>query len=136
MAAPDPEMSRDPDPSCGASARIAARKCWKGKHHSYAEARRLYELAALRGDRDAAVDIIELEAELERACPLLGLRVVLTATVTKGFKGERGVAIDFGFSEQHGPDGKATLYDGGRCVRCCTLFVSVLGHPFTDLFTF
>ena len=111
------EMSRDPDPSCGASARIAARKCWKGKSQSYAEARRLYELAAARGDLDAASDIVELEKELERDCPLLGLRVVITATITKGFKGERGLAVDFAFSEQHGPDGKATHYDGGRYAR-------------------
>ena len=85
-----------------------------GVEHSYAEARRLYELAVAKGETSAAPDNLQnLNTHIQQDCPLLGQRVVLRGLNTEALNGARGTAVDFGASERH-PDGDGWLVASGR----------------------
>ena len=78
---------------CHASAR--------GVDHSFAEARRLYELAVARGESEHAPRNLQaVNAQIQQHCPLLGQRVVLRGLNTAALNGTRGTAVDFGCSER------------------------------------
>ena len=71
-----------------------------GVDQSYAEARRLYELAVARGDTQYAPgNLQDLNDKIQEHSPLLGQLVVLRGLNTAALNGTRGTAVDFGFGE-------------------------------------
>ena len=92
-----------------ASATVCLGLCYAnglGVDQSYAEARRLYELATVRSGadvalfRNAAEHLHNLNDEIQQHCPLLGQRVVLRGLNTATLNGTRDTAVDFDFSER------------------------------------
>jgi len=87
----------------------------RGVDQSYAEARRLYELAVARGDAVCAPDNLQhANDDIQQCCRLLGQRVVLRGLTTAALNGTRGTAVDFGFSEKYS-DGEGWVIASGRC---------------------
>ena len=77
-----------------------------GVDQSYAEARRLFELAVAQGGSQTALGNLQgLNDEIQQSCPLLNQRVVLRGLNTAALNGTRGTAVDFGFNER-GPEGR------------------------------
>ena len=66
---------------------------------SFAETRRLYELAVARGEAETApVNLQFINHITQQHCPLFGQRVVLRGLDTAALNGTRGTAVDFGYS--------------------------------------
>ena len=87
----------------------------RGVDQSYAEARRLYELAVARGEAQAAPGNLQAtNTDIQQVCPLLGQRVVLRGLATTALNGTRGTAVDFGFSERNPSNPGAWLVASGR----------------------
>ena len=85
-----------------------------GVDQSYAEARRLYELAVARGETQAApANLQRINDRIQQFCPLLAQRVVLRGLNTATLNGTRGIAVDFGFSECD-PKTGSWLHGSGR----------------------
>ena len=81
---------------------------------TFAEARRLYELAVARGEVECAPGYLQhLNDRIQQYCPLLGQRVVLRGLNTAALNGTPGTAVDFGCSEQD-PEGTGWVTDSGR----------------------
>ena len=73
----------------------------EGVDQSFAEARRLFELAVARGEAEYAAPYLQrLNSNIQQHCPLLAQRVVLRGLNTSALNGMRGTAIDFSFSER------------------------------------
>ena len=72
-----------------------------GVAQSYAEARQLYERAVATNQHPEDIANLQVHnADIARACPLLGQRVVLRGLNTEALNGTRGTAVDFGYSER------------------------------------
>ena len=85
---------------------------------SYAEARRLYELAVTRGESERATRGLQaIDAAIQQRCYLLGQRVVLRGLNTAALNGTRGTAVDFGFSERDPGTGGWLIASGRYTVR-------------------
>ena len=85
---------------------------------SYAEARRLYELAVARGEtQPAAANLQGLNGDIQQRSPLLGQRVVLGGLNTAALNGTRGAAVDFGFTEKDPETDKMFAASGRYTVR-------------------
>ena len=90
----------------------------RGVDQSFAEARRLYELAVARGQTQDAPHLLQgLKDHIQQYCPLLGQRVVLSGLNTAALNGTRGTAVDFGFSEQYPETGNWVVASGRYTVR-------------------
>ena len=90
----------------------------RGVDQSYAEARRLYELAIAKGETEAApANLQDLNDGIQQNCPLLGQRVVLCGLNTAALNGTRGTAVDFGFGERDPETGNWFTASGRYTVR-------------------
>ena len=90
----------------------------QGVDQSFAEARRLYELAVARGESECAPGNLQIiNDDIQRACPLLGQRVVLRGLNTAALNGTRGTAVDSGFTDSDLKTGSWVVASGRYTVR-------------------
>ena len=89
-----------------------------GVDQSFAEARRLYELAIARGETETAPGNLQrLNDAIQQHCPLLGQRVVLRGLNTATLNGTLGTAVDFSFNEKNPETGNWLITSGRYTVR-------------------
>ena len=86
--------------------------------HSVAEARRLFELAMVRGETQVAPQHVQaINNDIQQHCPLLGQRVILDGLNTAALNETSGTAVDFGFGEKDPETNDWVVASGRYTVR-------------------